>query len=315
MYSNNPWRNPFAPTANQTPLPREKTIREELEEQFRLEEERQRQQSLIPQPDYSHLSLREELEARFRDLENQQNNQNITPIQPVANNSQISSPLPQGFNSYSAIPNQPMTPWHSGYQNYATSPVGPLSQSVTQTQVDYSKYGDGFSRQMIDEMLNDNRFQKAMRDYVIPNEGGYINHPDDKGGETNFGISKKYYPNEDIKNLTRERANAILYRDFWKWNGIHKLPDEIVGIVFDDGVNSSPLQAIKNTHRALGIVPGNIIGEQTLNTLKTITPEEFLTNYREEVKSLRQKIVERDSSQAVFSNGWNNRINRYHSSK
>ena len=89
---------------------KKKTIREELEEQFRLEEERQRQQSLLPQPDYSHLSLREELEARFRDLENQQNNQNITPIPPTQPNlPKPISPQPENrLNNY--LPSTSQTP-------------------------------------------------------------------------------------------------------------------------------------------------------------------------------------------------------------
>ena len=67
-------------------------------------------------------------------------------------------------------------------------------------------------------MLADNEYQQALKEYAIPNEGGYINNKNDPGGETNMGISKRYYPKEDIKNLTRERANAILYKDIWKWN-------------------------------------------------------------------------------------------------
>jgi lysozyme family protein len=45
--------------------------------------------------------------------------------------------------------------------------------------------------------------------------GNYSNHPYDRGGETKYGISSRWYPDEDIQNLTRERANAILYRDYW----------------------------------------------------------------------------------------------------
>ena len=127
MYYNNNWRNPYAQVSNQTPVPKEKTIREELEEQFRLEEERQRQQSLIAKPDYSHLSLREELEARFRDMENEEKNQNITPVPPAKPVSPIAptdqmSPLPQGFNQYTPIPSTPITPWNPGYQNYESNP-------------------------------------------------------------------------------------------------------------------------------------------------------------------------------------------------
>ena len=44
---------------------------------------------------------------------------------------------------------------------------------------------------------------------VITNEGGYVNDPDDPGGETKYGISKRSYPALDIKNLTVEQATAI----------------------------------------------------------------------------------------------------------
>ena len=81
-------------------------------------------------------------------------------------------------------------------------------------KIDYSKYGKGFSREFIDKMLNDKIFQKALVRTKL-NEGGYINHENDRGGETNMGITKKYYPDEDIKNLTRERATMILYKDYW----------------------------------------------------------------------------------------------------
>jgi lysozyme family protein len=51
---------------------------------------------------------------------------------------------------------------------------------------------------------------------VLKHEGGY--EPPgtgDPGGETNWGISKRAYPNLDIKNLTRDDAIAIYQRDYW----------------------------------------------------------------------------------------------------
>ena len=38
--------------------------------------------------------------------------------------------------------------------------------------------------------------------HTLEEEGGYVNDPTDKGGETNFGISKRAYPNLDVFNLT-----------------------------------------------------------------------------------------------------------------
>ena len=57
-------------------------------------------------------------------------------------------------------------------------------------------------------------FDKAMN-FVGLMEGGYVNDPIDKGGETKYGISKRSYPNLDIKNLTKEQAREIYYKDFW----------------------------------------------------------------------------------------------------
>lgn len=46
-------------------------------------------------------------------------------------------------------------------------------------------------------------------------EGGEVNDPDDPGGHTKYGISKRAYPNEDIGALTPERASHLAQRDYW----------------------------------------------------------------------------------------------------
>lgn len=52
-------------------------------------------------------------------------------------------------------------------------------------------------------------------DFVLSNEGGYVNDPADPGGETNFGISKAFWPNIDVKNLTRKKAKVFYRKTFW----------------------------------------------------------------------------------------------------
>ena len=44
---------------------------------------------------------------------------------------------------------------------------------------------------------------------VLHHEGGYVNDPDDPGGETNFGIAKRSHPDVDIANLTKDGAKEI----------------------------------------------------------------------------------------------------------
>jgi len=58
------------------------------------------------------------------------------------------------------------------------------------------------------------QFEPAIA-FTLSWEGGYVNDFFDAGGETNMGISKKSYPDLDIKNLTVEQAKAIYYEDYW----------------------------------------------------------------------------------------------------
>ena len=51
---------------------------------------------------------------------------------------------------------------------------------------------------------------------TVGREGGYVYDKKDPGGETKFGISKRSYPNVDIKNLSLEGAKAIYRKDYTK---------------------------------------------------------------------------------------------------
>ena len=50
---------------------------------------------------------------------------------------------------------------------------------------------------------------------LLGHEGGLVDHPADPGGLTNWGISQRSYPGEDIRGMTVERARLIYLRDFW----------------------------------------------------------------------------------------------------
>lgn len=72
---------------------------------------------------------------------------------------------------------------------------------------------------------------------VVGIEAGYVNDVNDPGGETKFGISKRAYPNEDIPNLTIERAKQIYLRDYWTKANCDALSWELALITFDCAVN------------------------------------------------------------------------------
>ena len=85
---------------------------------------------------------------------------------------------------------------------------------------------------------------------VLEHEGGYVNDPDDTGGETNFGIAKRWYPNVDIKNLTKEQAKKIYHQDYWKPAKCDSVPPQLRHIYFDMCVNFGRGGAVKVLQRA-----------------------------------------------------------------
>lgn len=79
-------------------------------------------------------------------------------------------------------------------------------------------------------------FKKAVK-FVLDHEGGYVNNPSDPGGETKYGISKRAYPREDIKNLTESQAVEIYRLDYWNPSGAELLRDDMAVLHFDTAVN------------------------------------------------------------------------------
>ena len=79
-------------------------------------------------------------------------------------------------------------------------------------------------------------FDRAVS-FVLAQEGGYVNDQHDAGGETRYGISKRRYPAEDIRNLTVDRARELYRRDYWDRNRCGDLPGHMALAVFDAAVN------------------------------------------------------------------------------
>ena len=90
-------------------------------------------------------------------------------------------------------------------------------------------------------------------DRLMEHEGGYVNNPADPGGETKYGISKRSYPGEDIKAMTKERAKVIFKRDFWDRVHGDKLHDGVAFQVADFAYHSGPETALRYLQRAVGV--------------------------------------------------------------
>lgn len=119
------------------------------------------------------------------------------------------------------------------------------------------------------------RFQACIAE-VLRHEGGYVNDPQDPGGETNFGISKRSYPDVDIKRLTEDQARAIYRRDYWPKVSGDQLPAGVDLAMFDYGVNSGPGTAIRDLQRCLGVAVDGVIGPRTLEAVGKMPPVDLV---------------------------------------
>ena len=162
-------------------------------------------------------------------------------------------------------------------------------------------------------------FKKAFEE-LIGIEGGYVNDPTDRGGETKYGISKKSYPHLDIKNLTLEQAQQIYWEDFWKASGSHHMIKyELALELFDTGVNMGQGIARKFLQQALNLMNRNqynfpdlkvdgIVGPNTIAAYKKVD-DRILLKVLNGLQFMRYvQICERDPAQEKYFNGWMKRV-------
>ena len=140
-------------------------------------------------------------------------------------------------------------------------------------------------------------------DRLIGNEGGYSNNPADPGGETNWGISKRSYPNVDIANLTRDGAKAIYLQDFWQRGHMDEYDAAISFQVFDMAVNSGIETAVRILQQAAGVADDGHIGPITVAAIKAKSVTDMLMLFI----AYRIKFWTKLSTWNTFGRGWANR--------
>ena len=148
-------------------------------------------------------------------------------------------------------------------------------------------------------------FEEAVKS-VLKHEGGYVNDPKDPGGETNFGISKRAFPDLDIKNLTEEDAIEIYHKEYWKPAGVEDLPERLWAIYFDMAVNMGRkracwiLQEACNHKNKDDIVVDGRLGSQTIAATRNLEVDRL--------RSFRVKyyadLVDRKPKLLKFWFGW-----------
>lgn len=164
---------------------------------------------------------------------------------------------------------------------------------------------------------------------LIEREGGYVNHPADRGGPTRFGITEAVARAHGYAGtmaaLPREEAVAIYRRLYWlrpRFNAVAKRSPRLAAELFDTGVNMGPAVAATFLQRALtalnrngtdysDLVPDGRIGERTIAALDAFFAirgrkgEAVLLRAVEALQGERYlRLAERRPANEAFLYGW-----------
>ena len=151
-------------------------------------------------------------------------------------------------------------------------------------------------------------FNKAI-DIVLMFEGGYVNDPDDPGAETKYGISKKAYPNLDIKELTLVQAKEIYKKDYWDRIQGDNIPDQfIANLLLDSAVNLGVKKAVKLAQEILGVKVDGILGKETMYMLKLYDPYLLFNKYKLSRINYYTELCNRNHNLKKYLLGWINRV-------
>ncbi len=148
-------------------------------------------------------------------------------------------------------------------------------------------------------------FDKAFAQ-TVGNEGGYSSDPRDPGGETKFGISKRAYPNIDIKTLTLDEAKFLYKRDYWERLYCDRLHPSVADDLFDIAVNHGVHAAALVLQKIVGAVEDGVIGQATIAAANAKDPDKIVMG----LISLRIMRYTMDRNWGAFGKGWANRAAR-----
>lgn len=166
---------------------------------------------------------------------------------------------------------------------------------------------------------------EGMIDDVIRREGGFVDHPADRGGPTKFGITQATLSRHlgrpatarEVAGLSDDVAREIYRHHYYEAPQIDRLPPRIQPLVLDAAVNHGAPRAIRMVQRvcvAAGFGPlriDGVVGPRTrrvADACERAMGDWLVAALVEERRNFYHGLVARDPGQRVFLDGWLNRI-------
>lgn len=154
-------------------------------------------------------------------------------------------------------------------------------------------------------------------------EGGFVDHKNDRGGATNLGVTLETWKSQgydkdgdgdidkdDLLLLNRNDVVGLLQIrfDMCKANLIN---NQSIANILVDWVWNSGIWGIKMTQLAIGVIADGKVGKNTIDAINNGNQAEIHSKIWNARKMWFKHIVEKDSTQKVFYNGWMNRLSNF----
>jgi lysozyme family protein len=153
---------------------------------------------------------------------------------------------------------------------------------------------------------------------VLASEGGYVNHPSDPGGHTNYGITLSTYRRvfgksrtvNELRNIPKTQVSYIYRTQYWNVCRCDDLPSGVDYSVFDFAVNSGPGRAARYLQSIVGADIDGVIGSETIQKTRVMSKIRGSAAIITALCDKRMAFLERLKTWKVFRRGWTRRVNK-----
>lgn len=158
---------------------------------------------------------------------------------------------------------------------------------------------------------------RANRDLVLgwmlAHEGGYVDHPADPGGATNYGVTQRTYDGwrrrqrmemRPVRQITMDEVRAIYAEGYFALVRFDEMPSGVDYAVVDYAVNSGPGRAIRDLQRVLGVTADGVFGPVTMAAVHDAAPVTVIRD----LCLTRMAFLRRLRHWPTFGRGWTRRV-------
>lgn len=153
---------------------------------------------------------------------------------------------------------------------------------------------------------------KACLRYVLIDEGGNDDDPQDHGGRTSRGITQREYDSwsqlndkkgGDVWEASSSDIENVYQSQYWN-PYCDKLPGGVDYVFFDTSVNAGRSQAVKSFQKALDLNPDGMMGQITLNAIASADPVDLI----HKVSEVRREFYRHLKQFPRYGRGWLSRV-------